>query len=241
MKKLFAAILVLAVLLTSAALADEIRFLDLPWLSDVESAEKAVLEQLTDTAPKGYMDRIRIDGSWIAGDGWIGDSAPAYVLQYTCDPCCEVAGLSVNCVTLWFLPEGTGGKYNDESTDGYQLVRAEYRFTEDDRNNSDGVFSLLEFKMRYLYGEPAETLSGGGASDNYSEDSTAFVWTGGNMTQVRLEYNKKHYRDGTTTGKVYVDYGYGDLAFYEGKTALEYDYPEDKPEEEPDVGLLNGL
>ena len=95
MKKLFAAILVLAVLLTSAALADEIRFLDLPWLSDVECAKKAVLEQLTDTVPKGYMDRIRIDGTWIVGDGWIGASAPAYVLQYSCDPCCEVAGLSV--------------------------------------------------------------------------------------------------------------------------------------------------
>ena len=37
MKKLFAAILVLVLLLSSAAAADEIRFLDLPWLSSVES------------------------------------------------------------------------------------------------------------------------------------------------------------------------------------------------------------
>ena len=156
--------------------------------------------------------------------------------------CCEVAGLQVNRITLWFVPEGEGGKYTDESPEGYQLVRAEYRFAEDDRNDYDSVFSLLELKMRYLYGEPAETLSGGGAGDNFSEDSKTFVWTGDNMSQAALSYTSKAYRDGTTSGKLTVTYGYGDLAFYEGKAALEYDYPEEEPEEEaPDVGLLNGL
>ena len=242
MKKLFAAILVLAVLMCSAALADEIRFLDLPWLSSVESALETVRGALTETIPSGYPDEVWIDGNWIVGEGWMKEQVPVFILEYSCDPCCEVAGLQVNSITLWFVPEGEGGKYTDESPEGYQLVRAEYRFAEDDRNDYDSVFSLLEFKMRYLYGEPAETLSGGRAGDNFSEDSMTYKWTGDNMSQAALNYTSKAYRDGTTSGKLTVTYGYGDLAFYEGKAALEYDYPEEEPEEEaPDVGLLNGL
>lgn len=62
------------------------------------------------------------------------------------------------------------------------------------------------------------------------------------MSQAALNYTSTSYRDGTTSGKLTVTYGYGDLAFYEGKAALEYDYQGDEPEEEtPDVGLLNGL
>ena len=242
MKKLFAAILVLVLLLSSAAAADEIRFLDLPWLSSVESTLETVRGALTETIPSGYPDKVWIDGNWIVGEGWMKEELPVFILDYSCDPCCEVAGLQVNRITLWFVPEGDGGKYTDESPEGYQLVRTEYRFAEDEKNDFDGVFSLLELKMRYLYGEPAETRSGGGSGDNYSEDSETFVWAGDNMSQAALNYTSTSYRDGTTSGKLTVTYGYGDLAFYEGKAALEYDYQGDEPEEEtPDVGLLNGL
>ena len=232
MKKIFALIAAMLILFSSAALADEICFLGIPWRSSGESVTEIMAAMMPGEAPAGQFDAgYDPDGAWFADGGREVHNVPVYMLEY--NGLYDVAGLKVDRIRLWFVPEGSGGTFSDRSTEGYGLVHAEYNFIEDGAADLKEECGQLEKKLKSIYGEPTDNLSGGAAGDNFDADYDGCRWVGDNHTTVRLYYSSTHYRGGTVNTYLTISYGYGDRQFYMNKADLT--------PAEPDVGPVNGL
>ena len=217
MKKIFAMIAALLVLFSSAALADEICFLGIPWLSSVESVTEIMAGMMPGEAPEGQFDAgYDPDSAWFADGGREVHNVPVYMLEYS--GLYDVAGLKVDRIRLWFVPEGN--TFSERSTEGYGLVHAEYNFTEDGGTGLKEKCGQLEIKLKSIYGEPTDSLGGGAAGDNFDADYDGCKWVGDNNTMARLYYSSTHYRGGDINRYLTITFGYGDRQFYADKTDL---------------------
>ena len=231
MKKMLALTVAVLILFSSAALADEIRFLGIPWLSSVETVTEKMAEMLPGEAPEGSFDTdCYVDRTWFTGGDGL-DHVPVYMLEY--NGLYDVAGMKVDRVRLWFVPEGAGGTFSGERTEGYMLVHAEYRFLDEENTSLREECRRLAEKLKSIYGEPAASLEGGAAGDNYGADYDGCLWESGNDTLVRLYYTSTSYRNGGTDRSLTISYGYGSREFFAEKTGLAPG--------EADVGPVNGL
>lgn len=205
---------------TSVASADEIRFLNIEWLSNVRDVKAMVKDKLTKDLPTGEFELSNWTAMAYKGDGYEVKDVPMYKLEYCGRYYYQVAGLNVKSVDLEFVPKGADGTYSDKDTDEYQLTLARYCFDKDNINDHEDVYAALEKKLRSLYGEPVGNLDDSSYDIYLTYKIKGYVWEGDNNTIVKLHYAYAYNSYTGTIENVYITYAYGDKPFYEDKAAL---------------------
>ena len=238
--RILGCVLAISILLSlaSAASADEIRFLNIEWLSNVRDVKAMVKDKLTKDLPTGEFELSTWTARAYKGDGNEVKDVPMYKLEYCGRYYYQVAGLNVKSIDLEFVPKGADGTYSDKDTDGYQLTLARYCFDKDNINDHKDVYAALEKKLRALYGEPVASLDGSDYSAYFSQTTKGFAWEGDNNTIVKLHYSSAYTSITGTIEGVYITYAYGDKAFFEEKAALTL---VSEGEGNVDVGQTDGL
>ena len=213
--------LVLLLLITaSSANADEIRFLDIPWLSNIQDVKAVIKSKLTKDIPDGEFEV----SSWTVlnykGDEYAVANVPMYTLTYSGRYYYQVAGLNVQSIDLEFVPCGANGTYSDKNTDEYELTLARYSFDKDNVNSLNDVYNQLEKKMRLLYGEPVDTLDDNYISAVFTSKTKGLVWEGEDNTIAELRYSNGYTKYTGTVEGVFITYAYTDKTLFEDKASL---------------------
>lgn len=188
MKKYIAVLLVL-VLVSTTALADEILFRGIPWGTSVLEFEKQIGCEI------GYTE-LRLP-HWSSYSPTSSIDKGTYTIGYDVtagfgDTLFQVAGYDLDFIFAYFYYGVEDGKIN-RNPEASEFYLSEYIF---DVEDIEGAYSDLKEKMTSLYGEGTEEK--GKTSEYY-----ATVWDGDNNTAVRLLVRSNYPYDGSSIRLVY--------------------------------------
>ena len=229
---------ILMVSVASVASADEIRFLGIPWLSNVNDVKAMVKDKLTKDLPTGEFELSTWTALSYKGDEYEVKEVPMYKLEYSGRYYYQIAGFNVKSVDLEFVPRGDNGTYSNLDTDAYQLTLAGYSFGKDNINDYDDIYEALIKKLKSLYGEPVATLDNSTVTAYFTQRTKGFAWEGENNTVVKLHHSSAYSSITGTIEGVYINYAFADRDFFEEKTTLTL---VSEGNENIDVGQTDGL
>lgn len=209
MKKIIALVVALSCLCVSTGLADigagikkkdEIKYLGISWLSDINSVVQNASEYLEiDEGDFTFYTGSTISAmsKWGNSDTPMEDSG--FCAVYSCDAGnVNIAGHKVKEIDLYGLYGISDDEISRDINDS-RFCKAEYVFGIEDNDNVDLVYADLCDKLKQLYGESSTPLIQMGGETN--------VWYGDNDTVVMLDY----VRPGFVGTGLYIYYARTDI------------------------------
>lgn len=212
MKKLVCLVVVISLLFSSTALADEILFRDIPWGSNVSDVLSA-MPQYSNECDFGWQTRIDGWNSFNANYGKLKNGETPAIYYYGE---LSVAGYKVNSITFQFLFSVDDEGMIHRGKDDLRLKGAMYRLEVAD---IEAAASDLQKKLTDLYGK-------GKASSN-EVNNQIVTWYGDNDTGVCLEHSEDY---------IVIWYGNTDESILETLDAALL-----REEQEKAVGNTDGL
>lgn len=204
----------------------EIRFLTIPWNTDINSVTKAIETSnvlMNKKEVKHPNESYNFhDGSPYVFPYLASKHVKTTVINYDCS--CTVAGYEVDGITLSFMDE-----------EKYGFYKAEYRFSTSSYFKPKNYtyvdqYEDLKQKLTNLYGKPYEYEGSGSDFVGGIQEGKRSVWKGSNSTGVILDYDNHigGILDGITSLRLTYGTGEVDRIFIEKNAIKELEEEQER-------------